>query len=146
MLFADLPLYTATYKVYCSVDRPGSEVWMDQWERAYALVLEQLVKDRAWTDCGIPWNPEQVREAWRSLRKTANDKLKTTCEVAILRGPQCFYWNRGVGDCSEEVNLDRIRPASRGGQYLQENCVIACSYHNQSRGDLSIEEFLGRKN
>ena len=65
---------------------------------------------------------ERVVEVWRDLRKVPKTRLK--CEVSLTHGSTCFYANRGAGPCCNEVDLDRIIPETRGGQYTVENCII----------------------
>ena len=67
-------------------------------------------------------------------------KLQLIVEVAKRRGTQCFY--APLGGCSADVEIDRIRPGSKGGKYTIANCVLACRAHNNARRDRSIEEFL----
>jgi hypothetical protein len=141
MTFDELPLYQAVYRVYASVEKPGSDDWISSNAKAACkLVLLQIVENEAWTEHGIPYSMERVVEVWRDLRKAPKTRLK--CEVSLKHGSQCFYVHRGIGPCSCEVDLDRIIPESRGGQYTIENCLIVCSTHNRSRGDQSIEDFL----
>jgi hypothetical protein len=141
MTFDDFPLYLAVFKVYATAERPGSDDWIGRHAtRAYKLVLGQLVDDEAWTECGLPYSLDRVVDVWRQLRK--QPKLRRTCEVAMVFGRSCFYANRGLGNCSPDVDLDRILPGSRDGQYEFRNCIIACSRHNRSRGDMSIEQYL----
>ncbi len=143
MLFHDLPLFIATHQVYERVSRPGSDEWISTRSKATCkLVLQQIVDDEAWTIEGIPWGPERVLQAWRQIRK--QKKLRLLCRVARTHGARCFYEHRGIGPCSPDIDLDRIIPANRGGAYTLKNCVICCSLHNRSRGDLPIEEFLWR--
>jgi len=71
-------------------------------------VLMQIVESGGWTDQGIPYSMERVVEVWRDLRKVPKTRLK--CEVSLTHGSGCFYANRGVGVCSDEVDLDRIIP------------------------------------
>ena len=145
MRFNELPLYQAVYRVYCGVEKPGSDDWISKNAKAaYKLVLTQIVEDEAWTPEGIPYPLERVVEVWRELRKVVKTRLK--CEVSSLHGCRCFYADRGVGPCSDDVDLDRIIPESRGGEYTVANCVIACSFHNRSRGDGTIEQFLASGN
>ena len=111
MTFDELPLYQAVYRVYTSVEKPGSDDWISSNAKtAYKLVLLQIVENEAWTEHGIPYSMERVVEVWRDLRKVPKTRLK--CEVSLKHGPQCFYAHRGVGPCSEEVDLDgsSLRP------------------------------------
>jgi hypothetical protein len=142
MTFEELPLYQAVYRVFQSVEKPGSDDWISSNAKmAYKLVLLQIVEQEGWTDEGIFYPMQRIVEVWRDLRKVVKTRLK--CEVSLTHGSRCFWAERGVGPCSEEVDLDRIIPESRGGKYQVENCMIVCSYHNRSRGDRFIEEYLG---
>jgi hypothetical protein len=141
MTFADLALYQAVYSVFGKVDSPGSEDWTRRRaSEIYKLVLHEIVDREAWTDQGIPYSLDRVIDVWLDLRKNTKNRLK--CQVSLIHGNYCFYANRALGACSEEVELDRIVPASRGGQYTLENCLIACGLHNGTRGDRSIEDYL----
>ena len=141
MTFNELPLYQAVHRVYTSVEKPGSDDWISASAKtAYRLVLMQIVESGSWTEQGIPYSMERVVEVWRDLRKNPNNRLK--CEVSLAHGPRCFYADRGLGPCSDELDLDRIIPETRGGRYTLENCMIVCSTHNRARGDRTIEHFL----
>ncbi|QDU59328.1 hypothetical protein Pan216_01560 [Planctomycetes bacterium Pan216] len=50
------------------------------------------------------------------------------------RSPQCFYKGKVAGECTCEVDLDRIMPGKRGGVYTIDNTVLSCSRHNRERG------------
>jgi hypothetical protein len=143
MRFDELPLYQAVYRGYQVTEKPGAEHWITtRAKEVYKLVLMDLVDQEAWTEEGIPYSLECVIEVWRSIRKSPDRKIERTCEVSLTHGSRCFYSNRGLGECSGDVHLDRLIPGSRGGEYNVRNCVIACSFHNQARGDQSIEDFL----
>ena len=79
--------------------------------------------------------------AWVGYRKNGgrNDLL---IRCAKFHGRRCFFGARGLGECSDDIDLDRIIPGSRGGEYTVENCFLACSRHNRQRGDRSIEAYL----
>ncbi len=54
------------------------------------------------------------------------------------RGPQCYICG-GSGDeengpDGERWHIDRIKPGSSGGAYVQENMALACARCNQSKG------------
>ncbi len=145
MQFSELPLYIAIHQVYPQVNEPCSDRWTSTHVRdAYKLVLMQLVDNESWTDQGIPWSQEHVRQAWYKMRKSPQGKYRLTCQVALTHGKSCFYSNRGRGDCSEDIDLERLIPETQGGQYTIENCIISCSFHNRARGDQSIEQYLQR--
>src|SRR5262249_8800994 len=141
MTFSDLPFYQAIFRVFGRVDNPGSEDWTRRRaSEIYKLVLHEIVDMEAWNQDGIPYSRDRVLDVWLDIRKNPKNPLK--CEVSLTHGAQCFYANRGLGPCSAEVDLDRIVPESRHGEYTLANCVIACSQHNRVRGDKSIEDFL----
>lgn len=58
-----------------------------------------------------------------------------------LTKSQCFYSGKLSTPCSDEVDLDRIKPGKRGGIYTIENTVLSCSKHNRSRGCMEVEVF-----
>jgi len=58
-----------------------------------------------------------------------------------LQQIECFYQGKLTTQCSREVDLDRIKPGKRDGQYTIENTVLSCSRHNRSRGGKEVEQF-----
>ena len=58
-----------------------------------------------------------------------------------MQRAECFYRGKLSTDCSEEVDLDRIKPGKRDGEYSVENTVLSCSRHNRSRGCQEVERF-----
>ncbi len=104
------------------------------------MVLHEIVDNEAWTDDGVPYSRDKVIDVWLAIRKNPKNQLK--CRVSLTHSSRCFYADRGLGACSDEVEVDRILPAGRGGQYTLENCVIACAFHNETRGDRTIEDYL----
>ncbi len=144
MLFSELPLYRAVFEVQKRVEQPGSDEWIRaRAKQAYKLVLQQIVDDENWTEQGIQWSMNQVLDVWMHLRKVP--KARMICEVAAMHGERCFYFGRNIGECSADLDLDRIIPGSKEGEYQIQNCLIVCSRHNRSRGDLGIAEFLIRE-
>lgn len=145
MLFTDFPLFEAIYEVrqemVASGESPGEEAWYVDSARREEFcrrVILQMTRD-----CD-----QAIINAALTFRKCAKaegtdlKKLDLLVEVARTHGRKCFYGNRGLGACSEDVHLDRLIPGSKGGVYSVENCVIACGYHNTSRNDIELGEFL----
>lgn len=139
----ELPTFIAIYRVERLIDERrtagedlppfGSDDWLiDPARRADLLSMIQsfLVPD------------ESLLRNYIRYRKSGDKRLRLMVEVAIAHGATCFFRGRGRGECSDEVDLDRIVPGSRGGEYTLENCQIACSRHNRERGDRTIEEYL----
>jgi hypothetical protein len=140
MRFDELPLNVAVFQVFESVYQPGSDEWLScRANEARGRVVELLLEDPARSV--IPTVLEVVA-IWRGLRK-APESHRLKCAVAKRYGQyRCFYAGRGLGDCSDEVDLDQIIPAARGGRYTVENCLIVCSRHNRGRGCATIEDYL----
>jgi hypothetical protein len=54
---------------------------------------------------------------------------------------ECFYKGKVGTGCSDEVDLDRVKPGKRGGEYTMGNTVLACSKHNRQRGCKEVVEY-----
>jgi hypothetical protein len=144
VLFSELPLYQAISRVRKSIlddgDKPGAEEWFiddDKRKEFCRRVITEMID----VDAAI------IKAAMQFRKGTCVDgfkKIELMLLVAELHGGVCFYASRGLGPCSDDVQLDRIIPGSRGGKYSVSNCVLACGAHNSLRGDLSIEEFFSK--
>jgi hypothetical protein len=144
MTFEEIPLYEAVHDVYRTVEGPRSDVWLvdpQDKERLCRLIQAHLPLDS-------PFTSRHMLQAWAAYgrSRTANEqgekKLELLIQVARLFGKKCFYQGRGKGDCTAEATVERIVPGARGGAYVVENCVLACSYHNSQRGDRPLEDYL----
>jgi len=146
MTFDELPLMEAIYDVRREMEAenecPGSDTWTSDETKRIELTQRILTRFSLNVD-------QQMIDAWIKFRKSSDadgkKKAEWIVEVARAHGNRCFYADRGLGECSNDVDLDRIIPGSRGGKYSVENCVISCGKHNRSRGDASIEDLLKRK-
>lgn len=138
----ELPTFIAIYRVERLVEERrqagellppfGSDDWLIDPARRIALlamIQSFLVPDETLL-------PRYLR--YRKSGKT----LRLMVDVAMRHGARCFFDGRGKGECSSELDLDRIIPGARDGEYTVENCHIVCSRHNRERGDRSIEEYL----
>ncbi len=147
MTFDELPIYVAVDKASRAIEERiadgeglpliGSDEWIiDPRRRSELLAMIQsfLQPDEA------------LLRPWMRYRKASNDKLRLMVEVATLRGTTCFFAGRGKGECSDDVELDRIVPGSRGGTYELANCMITCGRHNRDRKDRTIEAYLQAEN
>jgi hypothetical protein len=144
MTFSELPLFEAVHDAYRILRSPRSDAWLVDEE--HKEVLYRTVQGN------LPRNAfatmEQILQAWSLYGKSSgvNDGEQKKLELVILtaraHGRKCFWAGRGLGDCTSELNLDRLIPGSRGGRYVVENCVLACSFHNGRRGDSSVESYL----
>jgi len=143
MTFDDIPLLEAIYDLRREMEDdgecPGSDSWTSDEEKRVELTRRLLGK--------LILNVNQrMIDAWIGFRKASDadgrKKSELIVEVARAHGSRCFYADRGLGECSNDVDLDRIVPGSRGGKYSVENCIISCGRHNRSRGDANIENLL----
>lgn len=147
MTFEELPLFIAIRKTYGDVENPRSSKYAIN-EAARLHIYHRIFLNYPDYSRGFPWSPEQVLTMFDRYGKspcakgadTKKDEL--TCDVALTHGRTCFYANRGLGVCDEDVELDRIVPESRGGSYTVENCLIACRTHNNARRDTNIEDYI----
>lgn len=144
MLFNELPLYEAVHKVRQKLiqqgEKPGAEEWYSNEDKRKQLCQMVLVELFGEVD-------QKLVDAAMVFRKgtTVEDgkkKIELIVEVGQLRGFHCFYADRGLGPCSDDVHLERLIPETRGGRYTIANCVLSCGRHNISRGDTPLEEFL----
>ncbi|RTL03711.1 HNH endonuclease [Candidatus Dependentiae bacterium] len=136
MTFDEIPLYVAIDRVRRTIASPGAELVSDEQRRQICqLIRAELPFDRH-------FDADQMLAAWTTFRKSPNGKVGLTVEVGKLHGWKCFMHGRGKGDCSPDVQLDRIVPGSRGGEYNVENCMIMCGKHNNIRKDSSLEAYL----
>lgn len=99
---------------------------------------------REWIDIHgdsiFPFSIDDVVRWDTNLRK--NKDTRTKVDVAKQHGKRCFWVGRGKGDCSQDVDCGHLVPNVSGGPLSVPNCVIECSFHNRSRGVMSIEEYL----
>lgn len=141
MRFDELKLNAAIYRVRQALEKDGEQLRSDTWyhERAVELcraIAEELVTERNpyWLRTFESYGKQNYCDEAKTLRK--NDII-----AALYQAGQtaCFYAGRGLGECSEDVDLDRIRA---GAEYSIANCIITCSKHNRSRNNKSLEDFL----
>lgn len=143
--FAELPLYRAIAKAYARVESPRSASWFIHTPRElYALIVAEMND----FSLGVPWPLSAVLDAWDRYGKGASvgegglTKNDLIVQISESSGDRCFYADRGLGACDEDVDLDRLLPGSCGGVYSIANCVLSCSRHNRQRQDKPIEKFL----
>lgn len=142
MTFDEIPLYKAIHDFYRVSENHRSEKWLLEKKKELLLEITRGL------EFGHGFSESQAIDAWMTYGKSSKvpggtiSKLALTVEVARLHGEQCFWQNRGKGTCSDNVDLDRLTPGSRGGQYTVENCILSCSFHNRQRNDRSVERYL----
>ena len=148
MRFGEVALYSAVADVYdeiqkesriaeCTTPSVRSEQWLLDDDRRRQLTQRIVLK---MTDGDSDILAAFVKYAKAPRNGAEIPKLHLTIQVARLRGSRCFY--SMLGNCSDDVELDRIKPGSDGGEYTLANCVIACGKHNRERQDKSVTDFL----
>lgn len=79
------------------------------------------------------------------FNKTKGEKM-TNLEQLIKKigdKPTCYLSGRSIDlEDSKSYHLDHIHPLSRGGDNSIDNCDIACRSANQSKHDMTVEEYL----
>jgi CRISPR/Cas system Type II protein with McrA/HNH and RuvC-like nuclease domain len=150
MRFDDLPLYCAVARVRDKIKALSKEGHLkslssEYWQRGDgAIELTRMITDELITEANELYVDAFVRyRKGDNVDQEGNKKLDIITALASgVKTPRCFYHNRGIGPCSEDVDLDRILPGSQGGKYSIANCVISCSKHNRQRGDTALVDFL----
>ena len=141
--FDDLPLQEAVRRLF---EDP-------QFVRTEALLIEQ--EGREWVlqkvianlpnDCIGRYSFERILLSVNQFRKLNQEHLKKRLIILEharkMTHPECFYRGKVGTDCSNEVDLDRVRPGKRGGEYTVENTVLSCSRHNRQRGCKEVAEY-----
>lgn len=79
---------------------------------------------------------------FRKLSKDHAQKRLIIIEHARnMKKPHCFYQGKVATPCSSAVDLDRVRPGKRGGEYTVDNTVLSCSKHNRQRGCKDVVQY-----
>lgn len=108
-------------------------------------------------------NPEKVKAADAKHRKANRDK----CAVTFNKWRAAKYANTPISEmltstewlailaeaqghcayCDKEakLTLDHVIPLSKGGKHSKDNVVPACEHCNCSKGNKTVEEWLGKK-
>jgi hypothetical protein len=144
MKFSEIELYEAIYDVRAELKEPGADSWALDIEKRNQLC--RMIQTRL--TIGAPFTTSEMMRAWFTFRKRTDQKANLIVEICRTHGRRCFWSNRGLGNCCDEITIDRLIPGSRGGAYNLANCVLACKTHNSLRKDQSIEQFLnsGQRN
>ena len=141
--FEDLPLCEAVRKLF---DDPG-------FVRSEALLI--VSEGREWVlqkvisylppACIGKYRFEKILLAVNQFRKLNQDHLKKRKIILEharkMTAAECFYRGKVPTECSNEVDLDRVKPGKRGGEYTVGNTVLACSRHNRQRGCKEVADY-----
>jgi hypothetical protein len=135
MTFNELKLYIAIRQ-----SRLGGADFNSEFERIEmaAAIMREWV--HTYKNSVFPFSVDDILKHRMAYRKNKNTRIKV--EVAIRHGCNCFWKERGKGECSDTVDCGHIVARSNGGEMSVENCMIECSAHNRQRGVLSIEDYV----
>ena len=141
--FDDLPLIEAIRQLFVSENYIKSEATLisdagREWtlQKVISLLPHELAGKYSFERILLLVNQ------FRKLGKEHADKRKLILDHAKnMTKAQCFYFGKLSTPCSDEIDLDRIKPGKRGGFYTLANTVLSCSKHNRSRGCTEVEQF-----
>ncbi|MEE9293440.1 MAG: HNH endonuclease [Phycisphaerae bacterium] len=154
MKFKEIPLFRAVHRIYPDIERRRGDAWLRDTNKRRELYREVInaFLNFGYED-GFPWSLEAVLVAWATYGKqsklvpgTEVTKIGLICDLYEKHDQKrCFYEGRHSVPCDDEATVDRIRPASKGGEYTVQNCVLACSKHNTARSDKRISDFVNEE-
>jgi len=141
--FADLPLQEAIRKLFLDPDFVRSEALLIS-DRGREWILQKIIANLPHDLVGA-YRFEHILLSVNQFRKLNKEHLAKRLLILDharkMQKAECFYRGKLTTDCSIEVDLDRVKPGARGGQYALGNTVLSCSRHNRSRGSKEVELF-----
>lgn len=111
----------------------------DLSEKAVVLLEERLANVDLLSPCEV--NPLSVSPTRTDLEKVSKKDL--LWEALKAQGGKCV--GCGVDFPPKIMELDRIIPGKRGGQYARGNVQALCSHCNRSKGGLTMPEWRAKK-
>jgi hypothetical protein len=141
--FDDLPLQEAVRKLFEDPEFVRTEsLLIEEQGREWVLqkVIANLPKERVGK-----YRFEKILLSVNQFRKLDKEHLKKRLIILEharkMTAPECFYKGKVTSECSNEVDLDRVKPGKRGGEYTVRNTVLSCSRHNRQRGCKKVVEY-----
>lgn len=143
LTFDDLPLQEAIRKLFEDAEFVRSESLLitdagREWilQKVIASLPQGLIGHYRFEHILLSVNQ------FRKLNKDHVQKRLIILEHARnMRKAKCFYQGKVTTECSHEIDLDRVKPGKRGGEYTVENTVLSCSRHNRQRGCKEVVEY-----
>jgi hypothetical protein len=141
--FEDLPQQEAIFKLFGESDFVRSEALLIS-DRGREWILQKIIANLPHELVGA-YRFEHILlsvNQFRKLNKAHLAKRRLILNHARkMQKAECFYKGKLSTECSNEVDLDRVKPGKRGGIYAIENTILSCSRHNRSRGSKEVEVF-----
>lgn len=136
LTFDDLPLQIAIRKLFDDPTFVRSEITLIT-DEGRESILQQIIANLDVESVGR-YRFEHILlsvNQYRKLGKSSKNKREIIIGHAEKQKTHgCFYDGKVDSSCSIWVDLDRIKPGKRGGEYTMENTVLSCSKHNRARG------------
>ena len=141
--FDDLPLQEAIRKLFEDPEFVRTESLLIE-EQGREWILQKVIGNLP-SECIGKYRFERILLSVNQFRKLdqehLNKRLIILEHARNMRIPECFYKGKVGSECSEEVDLDRVKPGKRGGDYTVHNTVLSCSRHNRQRGCKEVVEY-----
>ena len=143
LTFDDLPLQEAIKKLFEDPDFIRSESLLitdvgREWilQKVIGALPQNLIGHFRFEHILLSVNQ------FRKLNKDHVQKRLIILEHARnMKKPRCFYNGKVPTQCSNDIDLDRVKPGKRGGEYSVDNTVLSCSKHNRQRGCKEVVEY-----
>ncbi len=143
LIFADLPLQEAVRKLFEDSAFVRSEALLIT-DAGREWVLQKIISSLPKELIGT-YRFEHILLSVNQFRKLNKDHVQKRLIILEharnMLKPQCFYQGKVSSICSNEVDLDRVKPGKRGGEYSVENTVLSCSKHNRQRGCTEVVRY-----
>jgi len=141
--FDDLPLQEAVRTLFGDAEFVRTESLLIEQEKR-EWVLQKIIANLP-HDCIGKYSFERILLSVNQFRKLNQEHLKKRLIILEharkMTSFECFYKGKVGSQCSNEVDLDRVKPGKRGGEYSVENTVLSCSKHNRQRGCREVVEY-----
>ena len=141
--FDDLPLQEAIRKLFEDPDFVRTESLLIE-EQGREWVLQKVIANLP-RECIGKYRFERILLSVNQFRKLSQEHLKKRLIILEharrMTTPECFYKGKVGTECSNEIDLDRVKPGRRGGEYNVHNTVLSCSRHNRQRGSKEVVEY-----
>ena len=143
LTFDDLPLEQAIKKLFDDPDFVRSESLLIT-DTGREWILQKVIANLPKESIGS-FRFEHILLSVNQFRKLNKEHIQKRLIIIEharnMKEPKCFYSGKVNTPCSLEVDLDRVKPGKRGGEYTIENTVLSCSKHNRQRGCREVVEY-----
>jgi len=143
LTFDDLPLQEAIRKLFEDPEFVRSEALLIT-DVGREWILQKVIGSLPQDLIGR-FRFEHILLSVNQFRKLNKDHVQKRLIILDharnMKNHRCFYHGKVVTPCSDEIDLDRVKPGKRGGEYSVDNTVLSCSRHNRQRGCREVVEY-----